>query len=306
MVYEPNSRAYGQTLPIVVPVGPGHDPRAAVESSLRSSRGDGAHPSTLHIVILNGSREPAVEPGLLVRELTSLTPDLAVAVIPADVGYVRAVRAGLGIASRLGCHADLVGFLDADALLCDLGHWSVLAKALSLNPMLDAVSGLVIHEHCEVWETPSSQRFIEAVARVVGVVEKPYIQGGAGGTLARRQVFEQAVDQALAMGTLIGPTLSATSLAAGREIRATSRLLCRHTPRRTLNEWVVSVTAYEKSWRALVREYGSDIERPWQQFLHVAEECVRTDHELARDLAHCQELRRQVVAAVEHGERLPE
>ncbi|MCK2245427.1 MULTISPECIES: hypothetical protein [unclassified Crossiella] len=231
-----------------------------------------------------------------------MTPSFSLVLVPVDIGYIRAVEIGLDLARSLGTRDDRVGFLDADALLCTSSHWRVLDEALNLQPELDAISGLVIHETCEIWETPSSAAFISALERSIGVVEKPYIQGGAGGTLARREVFERSVTNALELGTLIGPTLSATAVAGGRQIRATSLLPCRHTPRKTMEDWVRSVTAYERSWRKLVKFYGPGVEEPWKDFLYSAKESLLSEPALLRRLAYSQKLRQQIVTTVECAE----
>ncbi|MER6558527.1 hypothetical protein ABT300_12395 [Streptomyces sp. NPDC001027] len=299
LLHIPKRGTSGSSIPIVVPVGADHDPRPAIASSLRAASEASPCTQTMHILVFNGTREPAVDPGVLIKELSETTAAFAVASIAEDVGYIRAVQEGLGIAAHLGTRQDLVGFLDADAVLHGTAHWAFLERALATEPTLDAISGMVIHDQCEMWETPSSQKFIRALESTRGVVNKPYIQGGAGGSLARRPAFERAVSTALDLGTLIGPSLSASALAAGRTIRATSHLPCGHTPRRTLEEWLTSVTAYEKSWRRLLGLYGTDIERPWREFLHDAEEVVSSDPGLSRDLADCQVLRQLVVDRVE-------
>jgi hypothetical protein len=299
MLHTPRHGMRSSTLPIVIPVGPDHDPRPAIASSLRAAAEASPRTQTVHILVLNGTRAPAVDPGVLVKELKEFGSDFAVARIADDVGYIRAVLEGLGIARRLRTREDRVGFLDADAILRGTAHWDVLETALSSEPGLDAISGMVIHERCELWETPSSQKFIQALERTQGIVSKPYIQGGAGGTLARRPAFEYAARMALDLGTLLGPSLSASSLAAGRSIRATSQLPCGHTPRTTLDEWLTSVTAYEKSWRQLLAVFGSGVERPWRDFLRNAEEHVKSDPALSRSLAECQALRQRVVDDVE-------
>ncbi|MBZ9641422.1 hypothetical protein [Streptomyces sp. PSKA30] len=299
MLHTPRHRTLDSTLPIVVPVGPDHDPRPAIASSLRAASEASPPTRTVHILVLNGTRAPAVDPGVLVKELEEFGSDFAVARIADDVGYIRAVLEGLGIARRLRTREDRVGFLDADAVLRGAAHWDVLETALSAEPELDAISGMVIHEQCELWETPSSQKFIQTLERAQGIVSKPYIQGGAGGTLARRPAFEYAARMALDLGTLLGPTLSASSLAAGRAIRATSQLPCGHTPRTTLDEWLTSVTAYEKSWRQLLAVFGRGVEKPWRDFLRTAEEQVKSDPVLAHSLSECRALRQRVVDDVE-------
>ncbi|KNB53506.1 hypothetical protein [Streptomyces caatingaensis] len=303
LLHIPIQRTWEQAIPIIVPVGPDHDPRSAINSSLRATSEAVQRTDTMHVVVFNGAREPAITPDDLIKELSDTTAEFAVAIIPEDVGYVRAVQEGLGITARLDTRQDLVGFLDADAVLRGTAHWAFLEQALTTEPTLDAISGMVIHEQCKLWETPSSQKFIRVLERAGSVVNKPYIQGGAGGTLARRPAFEQAVNTALNLGTLIGPSLSACALAAGRAVRATSHLPCSHTPRKTLGEWLDSVTAYEKSWRRLLALYGTDIERPWREFLHNAEEQVSSDPCLSSDFADCQVLRQLVVDRVEQEHR---
>ncbi|EST27151.1 hypothetical protein [Streptomyces roseochromogenus] len=300
MLHTPIPGTTSGAIPVMVPVGPDHDPRPAIHSSLRAISEAPPQTLALHILVFNGSRQPAVDPGLVIKELSESPAPFAVAVIRGDVGYIRAVREGLSISESLGTRQDLVGFLDADAVLRGPAHWSHLECALAAEPALDAISGMVIHEQCSMWETPSSQRFIQTLERVCGVVSKPYIQGGAGGTLARRPAFERAVDTALDLGTLIGPSLSAHALSTGHTVRATSHLPCGHTPRRSLEEWLTSVTAYERSWRRLLSLYGTDIERPWREFLNSAVKHVVSDPQLARDLADCQALRQLVVDRVEH------
>ncbi|WP_431781230.1 hypothetical protein [Streptomyces chumphonensis] len=302
LLHAPSPESCASAIPVVLPVGPDHDPRPAVASSVRAASEDRPATRIVHVLVLNGTRPHRVDPEVLVKEVAECTDAFAVADIPEDIGYIRAVRAGLRIASDLGTRADLVGFLDADAMLHGTAHWARLEAALAEEASLDAISGMVVHEQCRMWETPSSRRFVDALAHGREAVSKPYIQGGAGGTLARRPAFEAAVGAALDLGTLIGPTLSASALAQGRVIRATSDLPCGHTARRTLEEWLTSVSVYERSWRRLRAVHGTGIERPWRDFLHDAEQRVRRDPGLARDLADCQALRRLVVERVEREE----
>jgi len=286
-------------IPVVMPVGPDHNPMPSLDASLRASRGA---PALIHVVVLNGETADTGRVRTIRSGMRALAAPFALVEVRADIGYVRAVEIGLATATRLGARNDRVGFLDADSDLRDPRHWAHVNAELDSDASLDAVSGLVIHAECEVWETLSSARFVHALSQALGrPVEKPYIQGGAGGTLARRHVFEASVSAALAMGTLIGPTLSAAAIARGRSVRATGRLPCGHTRRRTMAEWLASVTTYERSWRKLVHLHGSDIETPWLSFLDRARHLLRHDPAILADIAENQRLRRNVVEAVERS-----
>jgi hypothetical protein len=289
---------------VVVPVGPEHNPVAAVESSCRAARAGQVR--VVHIIVLNGIADPSQKAEAIRQAMERIADSYVLVSINADVGYVRAVRYGLDLSAELGLRADRVGFLDADSYLRRQQHWVHAVAALDRDPTLDAISGLVIHTQCQVWETLSSATFIAALEEAYGApVNKPYLQGGAGGSLARRDVFSRAVDTALRLRTLIGPTLSATSIAAGRHVIATSVLPCGHTPRRSMQEWTESVTAYERSWRTLVRLYGTGIETPWLTFLSAAERAVADKPALLLDLLQNVQLRRAVVEQVEaDAERL--
>jgi hypothetical protein len=291
----------GSALGVIVPVGPSHDPVASIVCSDHAAVTGGM--PVVHLVVVNGDGADARAPGLLCR-LSGLKDRIALVSIGGPVGYVRAVRHGLGVADKLGLRGDRIGFLDADADLRAAMHWRETAAALDSEPDLDAISGLVVHADCRIWETLSSARFVAALERAVGgPIHKPYLQGGAGGTLARRAEFSQAVDDALQMGTLIGPTLSATSIAAGRRVVATSLLPCGHTPRRTMQEWTDSVTAYERSWRGLIDLFGNDIEKPWQEFLELAERALAGQPKLLVDLRYNTAMRQHIVAGVEAERR---
>ncbi len=287
-------------LAVVMPVGPDHNPIPSIEASLRASRDA---PTLIHVVVLNGETADTERVRTIRSGVRALAVPLVLIEVRADIGYVRAVEIGLAT-TRLDTRADRVGFLDADSELRDPHHWAQVNTELDSDESLDAVSGLVVHPVCEVWETLSSARFVHALSQALGhPVEKPYIQGGAGGTLARRQVFEAAVGAALAMGTLIGPTLSAAAIAQGRKVRATGRLPCGHTRRRTLAEWLASVTTYERSWRKLVELHGGEIELPWLSFLDRARYLLHHDPALLADIAENQRLRREVVETVERSGR---
>ncbi|WP_412538597.1 hypothetical protein R8Z50_22425 [Longispora sp. K20-0274] len=251
-------------------------------------------PRLLHILVLNGTAAPQVGASELVTFMEQWPDPFAVLTIDGDVGYVEAVRQGLDISRVITGRLDRVGFLDADTRLEGLGHWTRLETALDAEPELDAISGLVVHQRCGIWETPSSQRFITALTRQLTVVDKPYIQGGAGGTLARRGRFEEAVACAQTMGTLIGPSLSAAAIAGGRAVRATGHLPCRHTPRVTLADWTTSVSAYERSWGTLLSRFGRSVEQPWAAFLETARQLLAADPDLLRDLDYSITLRRQI------------
>lgn len=283
-------------LGVAVPVGPAHDPVAAVITSDRAARRSGTR--VVHLVVLNGAGAEARAPGIEAA-LGGLADRVAVASVDAPIGYINAVRHCLLLADELQLRSDRIGFLDADATLRGPRHWHDLEAILDMDSEVDAASGLVVHERCRIWETLSSAEFVAAMERATGgPIHKPYLQGGAGGTLARRQPFETAVDDALRFGTLIGPTLSATSIAAGRRVMATSQLPCGHTPRRTMQEWSDSVTAYERSWRGLIDMLGSDIEKPWQEFLAFAERVLINDHRLLVDFRYNTAMRQQIVTRV--------
>ncbi|WP_020525216.1 hypothetical protein [Catelliglobosispora koreensis] len=283
-------------LAVIVPVGPNHDPADSVARSDDAAQGTGT--SLMHIVVVNGENADRRAADLIPKLHSRL--DRVVLVSNNDtIGYVRAVQSGMTLAVSLGLRTDRVGFLDADAQLRSPQHWQVLGAELDSQPELDAISGLVIHEQCQIWETLSSATFIAALELATGQpVTKPYLQGGAGGTLARWQPFANAVQDALRLNTLIGPTLSATSIASGRRVAATSTLPCGHTPRRTMKEWADSVTAYEHAWRGLIDLLGSDIEKPWREFLVAAEHALRDRHKLLVDIRYNGALRQQIVMRV--------
>lgn len=286
---------------VVVPVGPAHDP---VPSVLRSDKAAmNSEVDLIHLVVVNGAG--AAERGEhALAGLHECLDRVAIVCIAADVGYIQAVRAGLELATSLGLRRDRIGFLDADAHLRSPTHWAAAIRALDREPDLDAISGLVVHDTCRIWETLSSSSFIAAMEAATGApVNKPYLQGGAGGTLARWLPFANAVENALRLNTLIGPTLSATSIAAGRQVKATSALPCEHTPRRTMKEWTDSVSAYERSWRHLIDLLGADIEKPWREFLQQAEHALRDNPKLLVDVHYNGALRHDVVMRV-HAERL--
>lgn len=288
-------------LGVIVPVGPSHDPVNSVITSDHSATTSGV--DAAHLVIVNGTDATSRVADIRSR-LAPIDDRVAIVAINGPIGYIRAVRHGLRMADQLGLRSDRVGFLDADAELRSIEHWQVANLMLDESPNLDAISGLVVHAKCRVWETLSSATFVAAMERASGApVCKPYVQGGAGGTLARREPFARAVNDALRLDTLIGPTLSASSLAAGRRVLATSALRCGHTPRRTMQEWTASVTAYEQSWRSLVELFGSDIEKPWQQFLDGAEQVLAGNMKLLTDMRYNAALRQDVVVRVEAQRR---
>jgi hypothetical protein len=304
MIWHRPRRAESDTLAVIVPVGPAHDPVEAIRTSCRSAAA-GRVPA-VHLIVLNGQREPGAKAETLRRALAPITADYALVSIDAEVGYVRAIRYGLHLADELGLRPDRVGFLDADARLTSARHWAYEMAALDGDPRLDAVSGLVVHPLCQVWETLSSAAFVQALEGVFGApVDKPYLQGGAGGSLARRGAFSRAVETALRLRTLVGPTLSASAVATGRHVRATSALPCRHTVRRTWPEWVESVSAYEWSWRRLVRLHGPGIEEPWRRFLAVAERALADRPALLRDVRRNTELRREIVRRMDTATASP-
>lgn len=290
------------TLGVIVPVGPSHDPVRSVAASHHAAAASGL--DVVHLIVVNGDGATARMADLRPR-IATVTDRHVTVVIDSQVGYITAVRHGLQLADQLGLRSDRVGFLDADAELRCPDHWRVASQALDQQPDLDAISGLVVHPQCRVWETLSSAAFVAAMEQATGgPVEKPYLQGGAGGTLARRTPFDRAVNDALRLGTLLGPTLSATSLASHRRVVASSAMPCSHTPRRTMQEWIESVTAYEQSWRNLVDLFGWSIEKPWRGFLEDAERALAGNLKLLTDMRYNAILRQDIVIRVETQRRM--
>lgn len=280
-------------IPVILPVGPAHEPTRALRASVRSS----GSASTIHVVVLNsGSSIPPGVSGGSPRDREIW--DSAMVVHSADrVGYVKAVRYGLELVRLYQGAVPYVGFLDADAVLRGGDHWEKLSSRLDDTPLLDAVSGLVVHEDARVWETLSSKDLVDTLEAVNREsVRKPYVQGGAGGSLSRWDCFAAAVLAAESSGGLIGPNLSAAAINSGKIAYATSELRCTHTRRLTLQEWVDSVSAYERCWRALVRTYGSGLEKPWLQFLQVVYESLPASRPDLLHRVHLNVLLRGLVA----------
>lgn len=181
-----------------------------------------------------------------------------------NAGYINGISAGFEQWQEGGIDIpEIVGFYDDDTFPLSADHFDIMYQSLQDDSM-SAVSGLCVdgstygNDLKRFFGRGNEFELMQGLWQLGEKLNKPFIHGGGGGCLVKKQIFFEALQLSKQTGVLLGPAISALCASHEQKALALHQSLVMHPTKESFLKWLTVIKRYYNSWQRLRTIFPQD------------------------------------------------